>query len=385
MTRTRVNEIDLLRFLAALSVVFFHYAFRGPAGGLSAMPYPLLAPVAEYGFLGVELFFMISGFVVLMTAAASARLRDFCISRVVRLYPAFWTCCTLTCLATIALAPPQTVTFVQYLFNMTMVGDLFRVPLLEGAYWSLLVEIRFYALVAVLLTIGRIYQAQRYLVIWLLACIALEFLAAFPIAWIPAVALHNVRSVLILDYATYFIAGATCFLIWEKGATPGRLTVLAASWGLALFQSGVIIRKVRAENAMSTLNDGIVIAALTLFFLVMLLIASGRTGPIARYRWPMAGAISYPLYLLHQQIGYLVFNRFYPALDAHLLFWSMIAAVLGAAYGVHVLVERRLAPRMKAALTAMSAGRPSDSIRPAAPSIPGSTDGRRGPRTPGRT
>jgi peptidoglycan/LPS O-acetylase OafA/YrhL len=361
MTRTRVNEIDLLRFLAALSVVFFHYAFRGPAGGYSAMPYPLLAPVAEYGFLGVELFFMISGFVVLMTAAGSARLRDFCISRFVRLYPAFWTCCTMTYLATVALATPQSVTFVQYLFNMTMVADLFRVRLLEGAYWSLLVEIRFYALVAALLTIGRIYQAQRYIVIWLLACIALEVLALFQGTWIPAGALHYLRSFLIVEYAAYFVAGATCFLIWEKGITPGKLAVLAASWGLAIFQSEIIIRKVRDDNATTALNSGVVIGILTLFFLVMLLIALRRTGPIARYRWPLAGAISYPLYLLHQNIGYLVFNRFYPGLSAHVLFWSATLAAVGAAYGVHVLVERRLASRIKIFLTGLSVSRPRGS------------------------
>ena len=62
----RVNEIDLLRFIAALAVVFFHYAFRGyAADDLSILPYPLLAPLAKYGYLGVELFFMISGFVIL--------------------------------------------------------------------------------------------------------------------------------------------------------------------------------------------------------------------------------------------------------------------------------------------------------------------------------
>ncbi|WOO32781.1 acyltransferase family protein [Diaphorobacter limosus] len=70
MKNTRVNEIDLLRFFAALAVVFFHYSFRGyAADAMSIMPYPLLASLSKYGYLGVELFFMISGFVILMTAA----------------------------------------------------------------------------------------------------------------------------------------------------------------------------------------------------------------------------------------------------------------------------------------------------------------------------
>lgn len=52
-----VNDIDLLRFISALFVVFFHYAFRGyAADGMSLLPYPMLAPIAKYGYLGVEMF-----------------------------------------------------------------------------------------------------------------------------------------------------------------------------------------------------------------------------------------------------------------------------------------------------------------------------------------
>ena len=95
MNKPRANEIDLLRFLAALAVVLFHYAFRGYAAHSSSMPYPLLEAVAKYGSYGVELFFLISGFVILMSASGGS-LKHFVISRIVRLYPAFWVCCTLT-------------------------------------------------------------------------------------------------------------------------------------------------------------------------------------------------------------------------------------------------------------------------------------------------
>lgn len=352
MTPARVNEIDLLRFLAALSVVFYHFTFRGyAADGLSAMPYPLLAPAAKYGYLGVELFFMISGFVVLMTAAASARLRDFCISRIVRLYPAFWVCCTITYAASVAFGGPQPATFDQYAVNMTMLSGLTKMQPIDGAYWSLLVEIRFYALVALVLALGRIHQAQRFIVLWLAGCIALEILAALPLDWIPPLALHYLRYLLIVNYAAYFIAGASCYLIWSKGASVGRCAVLIASWGLALLQCGPSIRDF--EKYYNTgLSSAMVIGILTAFYVVMLVISLRRTGSFARYRWPLAGAISYPLYLLHQNIGYIVFNRLYPAINPHVLLWGTIAFVIAAAYAVHTLVERRLASRMKIILTA---------------------------------
>jgi peptidoglycan/LPS O-acetylase OafA/YrhL len=68
MSRSRINELDVLRLFAALFVVCFHYAFRGHAAdGLSPISYPPLLPAAKYGYLGVQLFFMISGFVILMS------------------------------------------------------------------------------------------------------------------------------------------------------------------------------------------------------------------------------------------------------------------------------------------------------------------------------
>lgn len=70
------------------------------------MPYPLLAQPAKYGYLGVELFFMISGFVILMTASNNS-LKRFFISRAVRLYPAFWVCCTITFLLILAVGQPR--------------------------------------------------------------------------------------------------------------------------------------------------------------------------------------------------------------------------------------------------------------------------------------
>jgi peptidoglycan/LPS O-acetylase OafA/YrhL len=99
--KTRFTEIDLLRFLAAFSVMFFHYTIRGYADGdeLSPVKFSMLSIFSRYGYLGVDLFFLISGFVILMTAIDRSA-KSFIISRMVRLYPAFWMCCTLTFLIT---------------------------------------------------------------------------------------------------------------------------------------------------------------------------------------------------------------------------------------------------------------------------------------------
>ena len=336
---TRVNEIDLLRFFAALSVVFFHYSFRGyAADSMSVMPYPLLAPFSKYGFLGVELFFMISGFVILMTAA-SGSLRGFVVSRFVRLYPAFWACCTITFAVTIAIgAPRYSSSPGQYLVNMTMLSGFVGVPSIDGAYWSLFVEMQFYAWVALVLAVRRIHLAELFVVSWLVASIVLEI---EPVG--------KLRYLLMVDYSAYFIAGATCFLIWSRGWSPARLAVVALSWVLAVYQvtKGLPLFE---EHFHTSISGYVVAGIITTFFVVLLLVSLRKTGAFGRRRWLLAGALTYPLYLLHENVGFMIFNVEYPRFNAHLVLWATLAAALASAYAVHVFVEKRFSPPIKNAI-----------------------------------
>lgn len=339
MTSSRVNEIDFLRFFAALAVVFFHYTFRGyAADAMSPVPYPSLAPFSKYGYLGVELFFMISGFVILMTAA-NGSVQSFITSRLTRLYPAFWACCTITFLVTIILGmPPFSATFSQYLINLTMLSGFIYVPSIDGVYWSLFVEIKFYVLVMAVLLLGRIHQAQVFMALWLATSILLEL---FPI--------DRLRSLLIVDSSAFFIAGATYFLIWSQGFTNSRIMLLILSWALAITQSHKNLSVI--ENHYHTeMNSYVVTGIISTFFLVMLLISTKRTGSFGRKRWILAGALTYPLYLLHQNIGFIIFNLAYPQINSYALLFCTIALMLGLSFLVHIYAEKRYAPPMKNAI-----------------------------------
>ena len=344
MKHTRVNEVDLLRFVAAMAVAVFHYAFRGyAADSMTVMPYPLLAPVAKYGYLGVELFFMISGFVILMTAA-DGNLRNFVVSRVARLYPAYWVCCTITFLATLSIgAPRYTATLAQYLANLTMISPYLGQPAMDGVYWSLLVEIRFYALVAIVLLLKKIHLAQHFIAVWL--CLT-AVLAAVPCP-VP-----KLGTLLIVEYAPYFIGGATHFLIWSKGPSPFRIAMAVAACALAMHQS---IRKVpEASSTFGTEFNAWTVGAIILGFNVAMALISLRcTGKWAQRRWLLAGLLTYPFYLLHQNIGFMIFNRAYPAINPHLLFWGTLLLMLALAYAVHMVVEKRATKILKSALISL--------------------------------
>jgi peptidoglycan/LPS O-acetylase OafA/YrhL len=89
------------------------------------------------------------------------------------------------------------------------------------------------------------------------------------------------------------------------------------------------------------------------FFLTMLAVAARRTGRVGHWRWVALGALTYPLYLLHQNIGYMIFNAAYPRVSAHLLFWGTIALMLALSYAVHATIERPLARPLKSLLNSL--------------------------------
>lgn len=340
MPTHRVNEIDLLRFLSAMAVVLFHYAFRGYAGdGLSVMPAPALAPLAKYGYLGVMLFFMISGFAILLSVRDGS-LRNFVVSRIVRLYPAFWTCCTITFLCTLWFGAPRfAASLSQYLVNMSMMNEFVDIASLDGAYWSLAVEMRFYFLVAIVLLACRLQRLETLLAGWLLvSCLLLRY----PVSW-------TLSAVLLSNWSGFFIGGALCYLIFEHGCTAMRAALLCCAWGLSSLQ---VLGPVDGFELTyhTEMSRTAILATVAGFFGVFALIALRATGRLAAMRWSLAGAITYPVYLLHQNIGYMVFNRFYPEVDADVLMAATLAGMLGLAALVHRVVERRAAGAMKVML-----------------------------------
>jgi len=121
----RIAVLDGLRLLAALMVVVFHYVGRTETdkiiwGAGPAEAFPLLHHAAQFGWLGVEMFFMISGFVICMSAWGRD-LGSFIRSRAVRLFPAYWAAILITTtVVTLFPAVVQRRSFSNILVNMSM-------------------------------------------------------------------------------------------------------------------------------------------------------------------------------------------------------------------------------------------------------------------------
>lgn len=331
----RIEIIDLLRFLAAVLVLLFHWTFYGNVTHeLKVNPCPPLGPWCKYGLLGVHLFFIISGFVIFMSVSKSNATRFFA-SRAVRLFPAFWFCCAATALFTALVGGSRSISWKEFLANMTMVFQPFaHVRTVDDSYWSLFVELKFYFFVGLLLFFKRLDSAEYALLVWLFITITSVWFPNKIVSWC-----------FVTQYAPFFVAGAIFFLIFEKGMNLFRTGMLLLSYTLCVY----VAIEISYERNFS-LDPWICIAVVTLWFLMFVLISKRRTGIFGRINWTILGSISYPLYLLHQNLGYILINLFSRWINIYILFYIMIVFMVFSAWMINIWVERPISKFLRSIL-----------------------------------
>ena len=193
----RVSGLDVLRGIAALVVVLFHYTAKLPDFYPMAKTSPI---VFEYGFYGVHLFFIVSGFVILMSLERREG-KGFVQSRFIRLYPLFWASVILTHLVlSLNEFIPYDISTSALLVNFTMLQDYARVPAVDGVYWSLSYELGFYAFMY------AVFKFKLKLYVSYLPLVFTVFGAAFLVAerYVP----HPLHYLLVANsYAHLFACG----------------------------------------------------------------------------------------------------------------------------------------------------------------------------------
>ena len=169
----RILELDALRGLAALSVVLFHYTYQYFI--LTGYSEPIVS-FFKFGGVGVQLFFVISGFVIFLTLDKSKSVFDFFVSRFSRLYPPYWFAVIFTSLVIlITQVLGKEVDLKTFLLNMTMLQYFFGVDDIDGVYWTLRVEITFYFWIAFSFFLFGKKQIPLILFLWLFFSLLFSF------------------------------------------------------------------------------------------------------------------------------------------------------------------------------------------------------------------
>ncbi|SEK94955.1 Peptidoglycan/LPS O-acetylase OafA/YrhL, contains acyltransferase and SGNH-hydrolase domains [Streptacidiphilus jiangxiensis] len=343
--RPRLYALDGLRLVAALAVVVFHFVgydhfgYQGAWHKPTGVVFPTLHSIASYGWLGVEFFFLLSGFVICMSCWGRS-VRDFAVSRVMRLYPAYWCCVLLTGVA-LRLNGDTTMTPERILTNLTMLHEPLGVGHVDPVYWSLWAEMRFYLIFSVVVLMGLTYQrVLGFCAIWLVGAVLA-----------PASGLSLLVTLFQPTYAPFFVGGILMFLMYRFRPGPLLWLMLGASWLLAQHQLLILVNEEGGWSAHLRLSWTVGVALVTACYAVILAIALGRLTFLNR-RWLVtAGALTYPLYLLHEELGWLVIGRLAGRVAPEALLAGVVLLMLLGAYLIHRLVERPLASRLKTWLT----------------------------------
>lgn len=342
----RLAALDALRLVAAIAVAVYHYTNFWQLDGEHLPSYflPHATKVTVYGFLGVELFFMISGFAICMSGWGRS-LGEFFVSRAARLYPAYWVCIVIT-VAVAVLFPirgylpiPSGHSLADIGVNFTMLQEPLGIASVDNVYWTLWSELRFYLLFALFVVVPGVTYRRTvvFCAVWMTAS------AVAPAIDNPVFTMLTVRH-----YAPYFVAGITMYLMRRFGPSPLLWGMIGFSWLVNLHNLGERVR----------LDPGWKVALwpaaliMTVAYLVLLLIALGRTDRLT-WRWlTVAGALTFPFYLLHQRIGYVLIRYGYEhtRLPVGVLIAGAVTFVLLPAWLVYRFVERPFGPRMRDAL-----------------------------------
>lgn len=315
----RLGNIDLLRGCAVLLVMLFHYtAWYSPEYlGFKAEP----AFVFSHQTLGVCLFFIVSGYCIYMTAERSPDAWYFWLKRMSRLQPAYIAAIALTFFSVAYFGlPGQNTNWLTALENVFWLEALPGIKPVDGAYWTLIVEIKFYILFGLAFFYRRNDPILNGLVFCALGAALYAICRLFP----SPILFGVLKNVFIFPYAAFFLTGMMIFrtknLKWIEIAAAVPLYVLSCTAIASSFVDGAMLLSLAP------------ISAIVLNWKTLLV-----PRPIQ-----YVGLISYPLYLVHSNIGAIVMRESKPfiPLDVERIALAVAVSFLLAAF-IHYFIEFR--------------------------------------------
>lgn len=297
----RPAGFDVLRGVGAILVVLFHFTTHYESLYTPDAPSMVRVP----GRLGVPLFFILSGYGAAALGARGTAWPRFVFTRAARLWPAYAAACGLT-LSVVGVfgLPGREVPPRDAWLNLTTLHSPWRAMPINGAYWSLEVEMAFYALVAICLALGL----WRWRTLVLAVLVGLYLAQADRVEWMPS-----------LEWSAFFLLGS---LTYDTRAGWRAHHLAAGAWAVA----GLVVMHLREPLSGATPGVQRMPVLVTAAIWCPLVWYAARGGLAWACLRPLGwlGGVSYTLYLVHQNIGYVVLR------EAAVRGWGRFAAILAA-------------------------------------------------------
>lgn len=326
----RFKDLDALRGIAALMVVFFHLTFlREPA-----------ITTFFWGRYGVDMFFIISGFVIFMSINKVSNVSQFAFNRFSRLFPTYWFCVTATAIMQFLVLifhfinrTANLISFPRYFANLTMFQRYIGYDDVDGPYWTLLVEMLFYIGIAIIFKFNKLKHI--YIIGCLLILIGLtnDYLGSTIPTWPYAQILFWIP---LIKYISLFFAGILFYKIINGHDNKVKLY-------LALLCCYLV--QIKIYSIISATSSFVVFTEPIIYFIIFgifILFVNQKLYFVTNRVTLFLGKISYSLYLIHQYVAvYIIIPGLIKFLHLPLLTCTLIAfvTIIFIAYLINKFVE----------------------------------------------
>jgi len=337
--KSRIQILDGLRVLAILMVMIFHFYARYQG---KYYTYEFKVPgILNHGRLGVQLFFVISGFVITLTLAKSKTFIDFMTKRFIRLLPGMVICATFTFAFFWIFDKNDLMPRCKDIYNLllsftfispTLLNTVFGTDLeyIDGSYWTIWTELQFYLLGGIIYFLSPKNFLRNYLVL-----VALTFPLAY--FFTSPHFTHTAASLLGIQGANrantlfkifnlfpqncWFLAGVVLNRIYFEKTKDPRL--------VALFVGIFLLEIVLLSN--------IYVAMITTAFLAIFLLFIYKPEYLSFLSGRLlskVGVASYSIYLIHEFNGYLILNRLAPSFQSYNWVIPVFVIVLSTLFAI---------------------------------------------------
>ena len=203
-------------------------------------------------------------------------------------------------------------------------------PYVDTSYWSLVIEIVFYAWVAVFIALGLFpRRIDAIIVVWLAITFANELTIDAPIF----------EKLFIADDSGFFAVGLLIYQHYRGRRDPRLWALSALALGTAVFQAVHKLERLGVHTDGSF--DPRVVAAICIVSLAIVFLATRiKQLPLPAKFVLAAGGITYPLYLLHMQLGYVIFTALAPKRHVEAVTCAIVLGAFVLAYAVWHFFER---------------------------------------------
>lgn len=332
--------------------------------------YPSAAPYTWFGWVGVEIFFVISGFVIANSASSSSP-AQFLIGRALRLYPAVWVCATATLLVLLFFGNGQASEFIMpYIHAMLLVPEGVTKQSLDVVYWTLAAEMAFYVLVFFAMQTKRItlrhfafgltvwsavFNAGALLVLLCTTPVNLPTLSPANLPYLVILMFRVPCAAFLLTHGCFFALGIWLFISANRKLTALESAAVAVTClsGAAeiYFFASFFLTSIPAISDQSALVP-IMVWASAVGLMAWCANRKRRPAPAVSREAPACfrtlGLITYPLYLTHNVLGTAIIRAL---VDAGLDATSAVWVQLGILVLVCWFICTRIEPAIRGAMT----------------------------------